>query len=67
MRHMRLHNGVNETFDCEDCEYQGNTLHALKRHTATKHEGVRFLCDKCEYQATTEWTLRRHTDTVHKD
>ena len=63
-RHKDLHKG--QKYDCDNCDYKGNSILAVKMHKRTKHEGVRFFCDKCEYQAPTDWCLRRHMNTVHK-
>ena len=38
----------------------------LKRHTESKHKGVRYPCDQCDHAATTASGLRRQVESKHK-
>jgi len=53
-------------YPCSKCEYAATTSSDLRRHTESKHEGIRYSCDKCEYSATTTSNLKRHIGSKHK-
>ena len=70
-RHMQVVHGVlpqKTTYPCPimDCEYIADDTTALRRHTQTKHEGLRFPCDLCDFFATRKSTLKTHIKSIHE-
>ena len=56
-----------ETFQCEKCNYQSNSLVALRQHAYVKHivrEQGRFTCNHCGYKADSRQKLINHRKSI---
>ena len=53
------------SYKCDCCDFSTAYKQHLRKHTETKHEGVRYSCSRCEYQATLKQNLVRHGKTKH--
>ena len=54
-------------YSCDKCGYAATSLFSLKRHSQSKHEGVRYPCDQCEFASTDSSYLKKHKRSKHKD
>ena len=62
----RIHERADRVeYPCNQCIYKSFSVHHLKVHTQSLHEGKRYLCDKCPYQVTTSGSLGVHIKTVN--
>lgn len=50
---------------CEKCGRTFTTQKDLRRHNATKHEGIRYPCDKCGRSFARPYQLRHHVEEKH--
>ena len=49
-----------------DCDYKTKWMSELKRHTASKHDGIRYECDICHAKFSVEKNLRAHKKNRHE-
>ena len=55
-----------QSYKCKKCEASYKSKQALKYHTNSKHDGIRYSCNQCEYQATQKGNLKIHKKSVHE-
>ena len=51
---------------CDQCDYQTNRYHCLKRHKLGKHDGIKYPCNLCDRQYSTKDNLKNHQDSKHQ-
>ena len=54
-----------EEFNCNDCDYQGDSLELLQKHIRFTHTMEKYKCTKCKYQGSGGKDLYTHTKNVH--
>ena len=61
--HMNRH--LNEkNFQCDQCEFSGNTNMSLNQHLR-RHKGPKYFCDECDYKSTESGNFRAHKQVKH--
>ena len=67
--HMKTHmaNHLNEkNFQCDQCEFAGNTKTSLERHLKRHNSNsAKYHCDECDYKSTDSGNLRAHRQVKH--
>jgi len=56
-----------KVYSCEKCEFTSAHPTSIKRHIASKHEGIRYKCQVCAFTAAQTHDLKRHTMRVHPE
>ena len=56
-----------KVYSCEKCDFTSAHPTSIKRHIASKHEGVRYKCQVCEFTAAQTHDLKRHTMRLHPE
>ena len=51
---------------CKDCLKLFNSQPALRYHTKSKHEGVKYTCNQCDQQFTQQGHLTTHIQSKHE-
>ena len=51
---------------CKDCLKLFNSQTALRYHTKSIHEGVKYACNHCDHQATDKGHLAQHIQSKHE-
>ena len=51
---------------CKDCLKLFNSQPALRYHTKSKHEGVKYGCNQCDQQFTQQGHLTTHVQSKHE-
>ena len=72
MRRNLKMRGLEETLQCDKCEYSSTSNALLKQHKIIEHETEkiemrpRLSCDICEFKSTSETVLNQHKNLNHK-
>ena len=56
---------VEEEFNCNECDFQANEEHILRKHISWKHKEEK--CFLCGYIAGNKVILRKHIDIKHSN
>ena len=56
---------VEDEYNCNDCDYQGNTQESLQKHIRFTHTMEKYKCSDCDYQGTEGKDLYAHKKTEH--
>ena len=66
LRHYRfVHEGRNDRFNCQLCEYQARSFQALQTHIQSIHEVLQYQGKRFKYKPTQESNLQTHTEIKH--
>ena len=56
----------NDSYPCDQCDYQTTLPANLQKHIQSIHEGVKHPCNQCDYRATQAGHLRTHIRSKHE-
>jgi len=54
-------------YSCDQCNFTSAHPTSIKRHVASKHEGIRHKCQVCDFHAAQTHDLKRHTMRIHPE
>jgi len=56
-----------KVYSCDQCDFTSAHPTSIKRHVASKHEGIRYQCKVCDFTAAQTHDLKRHTLRIHPE
>ena len=61
--HMASHSNE-KNFQCDQCEFSGNTKASLDQHLR-RHNAPKYLCNECDYKSTDSGNFSAHRTVKH--
>ena len=67
--HMKIHmarHSNEKNFQCDQCEFAGNTNLALEKHLQRHNPNMpKYLCEECDYKSTDLSNFKAHKEVKH--
>ena len=63
---VQLHQELESTFSCEQCDNKYSRSSHLRRHIKSKHDLFKYSCDHCDYQTGVQYHLKSHIEELHE-
>ena len=66
-RCVQVHNIVDQSLECIECDYKARHSGHLREHINAEHRQMKYYCDLCDFQTKWKNRIKTHKVSVHKE